>query len=335
MTITVSRISNNETFGVWLERTNQIADIISANALTADASTNGSITTGNAAVNGHLMANVIIAKDHLRGGNVSTAATLNVSSNAMFVNNSIQVYANSTDTRVVFGANVYFGNTTVGVNANGDFTANNADMINANVVNLYVSNTSVFRRNMTANTANFQGFFTVSNSANVTVDLRVGRNLYVNGTTTLNGPFITGGNNVPSTDDTYNLGNNDNRFIIWGSNVNVSNSINYGRPVIATSTTGIYSFGDTSLQTVDTFSTSAYRSAEYLIQMSNSTHHQVSKLLAVHDNVNALVTEYGIINTGVQMGVFSATIISGNFSLQCVPTSSTITAKIFKTMVTV
>ena len=89
MTINVSILTTNNTFGTWFERTNQISYIISANAVTADSTSNGSLTTGNTAVNGYFSANVMVVTGNLRGGNVSTSNTITVSSNATFSSNTL------------------------------------------------------------------------------------------------------------------------------------------------------------------------------------------------------------------------------------------------------
>jgi hypothetical protein len=96
-----------------------------------------------------------------------------------------------------------------------------------------------------------------------------------------------------------------------------------------------YSFTTTLAQTIDTFPIATYRSAEYLIQIANSTQYQVSKILAIHDGTTSYVTEYGIMTTGVSMGVFSTSISAGSLLLQCTPVSNTGTAKIHRIAVTV
>lgn len=80
MSITVSEVTNTQSFGIWLNRTNQIASIISSNTVTADATSGGSVTTGNSTVNGYFHANTLSTHE-LRGGNNSSAGILNISTN--------------------------------------------------------------------------------------------------------------------------------------------------------------------------------------------------------------------------------------------------------------
>jgi len=403
MTITLSQIANSQSFGTGLERTNQILTVISSNALTADASSNGSLTTGNAAVNGFFSANVMIVTSNLRGGNTSTSNTITISSNSTFsadslhnanvtVNSSLLVVNSATfqNSAAITGnvalsntltavGNVVFSNT---LSVTGASTFSNTVTITGNVAlsnlvsianNLKISGgitaasnltiAGVFTANTTAavvtgaatlssrlsvagnttvsgilsvsSNATVNGtLFTVTNNANVGGNLNVSGNFFVNGNSTVTGTAFANGDFIPVQEDVYKLGNSTYGFITFTSNNSVSKSLNISN--VSSTTTKKYSFANTSLQTVDNFAIATYRSAEYLIQMANSSAYQISKLLAVHDDTNAYVTEYGIMNTGSTMGTFSATISDGNFNLQCTPSSNTsIAAKIFRTAVTV
>ena len=135
--------------------------------------------------------------------------------------------------------------------------------------------------------------------------------------------------------DTYRLGSSTYGFITFSSNATVSKTLSINSVSYIASNT--YTFSNTTLQTVDSFAIATYRSAEYLVQMSDATNtrYQVSKILGVHDGTSAYVTEYGIINNGTSLGTFSATISGGLFSLQCTPASNTTVAKIQRTAVVV
>ena len=197
MTITVSNTTSSQSFGSWLTKTNQMAQIMSSNALTADSTATGSVTTGNAVVNGFFSANTLVVTNNIRGGNLTTSNTITISSNV--------------------------------------------SIASGNILNI--------------------------------------------GSTHIN-----------------------------------SNS---------------HTFVNLTVQTIDTFAIATYRSVEYTVQLANTTKFQVSKILGIHDGTVANITEYGIINDGTSIGTFSATISSGNFLLQCQPTSNTITAKIFRSVTTV
>lgn len=75
---------NADTFSDWLNKTNEIIDLLRTDVITA----NGSIanTDGDARINGMLGANTLVAVDHLRGGTPEANGTLIVSTNTVFAN---------------------------------------------------------------------------------------------------------------------------------------------------------------------------------------------------------------------------------------------------------
>jgi len=108
MTISVTTISNNQTFGTWLTTTNRLADIVTQNTVTSDATTGGSVTTGNSFVNGHFGSNFLYVANTLSGGNVSSNGVLRVQANvAVFTGSSnlLVVTANGTTTAVSLSSN--------------------------------------------------------------------------------------------------------------------------------------------------------------------------------------------------------------------------------------
>jgi hypothetical protein len=76
---------------------------------------------------------------------------------------------------------------------------------------------------------------------------------------------------------------------------------------------------------IDTFPSTSFRSAEYLISIkdnNNSANYQLSKLLVVHDNTTVSVSEYGTVLTNALIGSFDASITANTLSLQFIPASS-------------
>jgi hypothetical protein len=111
MTVTVSQVSNTQTFGAWFEKFNLVANIISQNTVTVDTTTTGSVSTGNGIVNGYFGANTFVVLTNLTGGTLGTAANLSITSqvnisNNIVLNNSL-LYANSTANLAVVSSNVY------------------------------------------------------------------------------------------------------------------------------------------------------------------------------------------------------------------------------------
>jgi|APGre2960657423_1045063.scaffolds.fasta_scaffold00553_6 hypothetical protein len=78
MAISTANVNTTtDTFNDWVNKTNNVATIISNNCITANGSL--SLTTGNSYLNGFFSANTLIAQDAIRGGNNTTANVLNIS----------------------------------------------------------------------------------------------------------------------------------------------------------------------------------------------------------------------------------------------------------------
>ena len=240
--------------------------------------------------------------------------------------NTITVAGNTTLTGAVVMSNT--------VSATGAVSFNNT-LIVAGVTTLS-ANANISGKLTVSNTSTFSGNATFDTSALLVLvqrDLTVSGNLTVSGTTISVGNTTAAGSIIPDATG-YTLGNASYPFTLFSANTNVANTFIIGS---MQSSSNSYTFtGPTAtIQTVDAFATATYRSVEYLVQTSNATTFQVSKMLGIHDGTSAYITEYGIINNGVSTGVFSASITAGSFNLQLTPTSNTITAKIFRSAITV
>lgn len=71
--------TSTDTFSVWVDRTNDIIDVVNTVVITAN-STFGK-TTGNSYLSGIFSANSVAVYETLRGGNVTTTNVLTISSN--------------------------------------------------------------------------------------------------------------------------------------------------------------------------------------------------------------------------------------------------------------
>ena len=85
-----------------------------------------------------------------------------------------------------------------------------------------------------------------------------------------------------------------------------------------TASNSVLTIGTTGTDVVDSFTTSSYRTAKYLLQARNSgsTEFQISEVLVVHDGTTAYLTEYGKIYTGANPLLVSlaVTISTGTLS---------------------
>ncbi len=83
-----------------------------------------------------------------------------------------------------------------------------------------------------------------------------------------------------------------------------------------TAVTGTTTTVATTAQTVtDQFSTTEFRSAEYLVQITQGSSYQVSKILLVHDGTTPYITEYGTLLSGSTLGTLDVDITGGNARL--------------------
>ena len=78
----------------------------------------------------------------------------------------------------------------------------------------------------------------------------------------------------------------------------------------------------TSEASVDTFTASTYRSAQYQIQVTRGSQYHVTTMNLLHDGTNVFMSEFGTIKTGVSLATFDADINSGNVRLLATPSSS-------------
>jgi hypothetical protein len=116
---------------------------------------------------------------------------------------------------------------------------------------------------------------------------------------------------VPNANNTYDLGSPTQRW----RNV-------YSYATIHDQTATNVS-ANTTPTLVDTFVTSSYSSAKYLVQIKAGSTVQVAELLLVQDTANAYITTYGVLSSNVELGTFTANVASGNVNLYYTSTTAT------------
>ena len=87
--------------------------------------------------------------------------------------------------------------------------------------------------------------------------------------------------------------------------------------------------------TIDSFDSTKYRSAKYVVQVTNGSNYQVSEVLVIHDGTTATRAMYSTINTNANVGVTSATFSGGNVVLQYIAASSGAVVRIKKDYVAI
>lgn len=100
--------------------------------------------------------------------------------------------------------------------------------------------------------------------------------------------------------------------------------------VSSTSTTGAL--------TLDSFATASYRTAHYLVQVTDNTNSQYhsTQIMLIHNGTTVFQSEYNIIYSNAILGTFDSTIAAGTVQLQFTPSSATNkTVKVLRTAIEV
>lgn len=207
---------STDTFDSWVDNHNEMANVLTQEALTANNNANGAYVIGNSYVFGIFGANTLAVFTGLRGGNVQSTNTLYLSSN-LYANdiaytisignstvNSIAtatnvIYANGLTTsqiawnQIKIGSNVVANLTTISVGNSTSLSVlgNNFLSIGNSSSNAVINNTSLNIANISANqvsvgsgvfvntTVVYIGNSTVNNFSNSSVNI-LGGNLTLN-----------------------------------------------------------------------------------------------------------------------------------------------------------
>jgi hypothetical protein len=79
----------------------------------------------------------------------------------------------------------------------------------------------------------------------------------------------------------------------------------------------------TTVQTaVDTWAATSYRSAKYLVQITQGTDYQTSEIMVIHNGTTTSMTEYAVLETNGSLAAINADISSGNVRLLVTMSSS-------------
>lgn len=165
MSVSLSPVTNNQSYGTWLARMNQVIAVISTNTVTLDTSAAGGSSSGNGTITGTFGATTLFASA-FRGGNLSTSNTFNVISNTNLSNGVLTLTSNSTVSVGTVTTNTWTVNTNnTALNSNNlVINASNA-VINATKISVtgniqFSSGGVVFSDNTSLNTANPVSFST-------------------------------------------------------------------------------------------------------------------------------------------------------------------------------
>ena len=239
---------------------------------------------------------------------ITVANTSNTSTFEYWLNRTNELADAMSNYAVTTDSNTAVGNAAI----TGTFTAN---IVLTNTFNV---NTSILVGNATVNSS--------INSSSITIGSSIlNSSALLIGNSTINSTSVSLSNSTSNISITIPTSSQISNGVFY-LNANGSWSAAGGLLSQAVSTTG------TSIQNIDSFSTSTYRTAEYLISVKDNVanNYYSSKLIVMHDDGNAYITEYGVIISNTSLGTFSANIISSNVCLQFTPVSSNTTVKFAK-----
>jgi len=238
---------------------------------------------------------------------ITVANTSNTSTFEYWLNRTNELADAMSNYAVTTDSNTAVGNAAI----TGTFTAN---IVLTNTFNV---NTSILVGNATVNSS--------INSSSITI-----------GSSILNSSALLIGNSTINSTSVSLSNSTSNISITIPTASQISNGVFYlnanGSWTAAGELSSTITTTGTSIQNIDSFSTSTYRTAEYLISVKDNVanNYYSSKLIVMHDGGNSYITEYGIMTSNSSVGTFSANIISSNVCLQFTPISSNTTVKFAK-----
>ena len=104
---------------------------------------------------------------------------------------------------------------------------------------------------------------------------------------------------------------------------------------LVTQDAGVSVASANSATTIDTVVNATYRSAKYIVQVTNGSNYQTSEALVIQNGTTATVVEYGTVRTNGNLGVLSATVSGSNTLVQFIAANATNTVKVFRQYVPV
>jgi len=91
-------------------------------------------------------------------------------------------------------------------------------------------------------------------------------------------------------------------------------------------TADLKSINVTTAVLVDSFTSDSYRSAEYLLQLTQGSNYAITKILVIHDGTDVAVSEYGYVNVGAPIDyVLSGSFSTGNLELTITCSTANVT----------
>jgi hypothetical protein len=251
----------------------------------------------------------------------STSTLQSVTSRGSSTNAAISITNNTSSTSTNTGALTVTGGVGIGGAVwigTTSFVAGAQILTTATLGNFAISQVtagtdtavSIVSGNVTIwNTSTLQTVTGRGSSTNVAISIT---NNTSSTSTTTGALVVTGGVGIGGT---VNIG---------GSSTGTINAVTYGNTLLASYSSGVLT--TTSPVTLDSFSTSTYRSAKYFCQVTSGTNSvHISEISVFHAGGISYINEYGISINNTILGVYDATIVGGNLNITFTPSTTAAT----------
>lgn len=171
---------------------------------------------------------------------------------------------------------------------------------------------------------------TANNSANGATTTGKGFVIGSFGSNTVVATSIAGGNTVSTANLTITTNTS-----FTGTTIRVDSGLNLGaNSIVLTHGTRVVASLTTADQVADTFSASSYRSAKYVLSVTDPTNgnYQATELLVLSDGTNTFTTEYATLTSNTALVTFRSDISAGNVRLLYTPLVAPLQVNISKTL---
>ena len=132
-----------------------------------------------------------------------------------------------------------------------------------------------------------------------------------------------------SVNGSVRVGNSTQNVVINTTGISINNQLLSVPTLINVQTSG------TGSQVVDYFPLTTFRGAEYTISITDNgaNAYQMSKVLIIHDTGNSQITDYGLLYTNGQLGIFTTTVNATSCILAISPYVSSTQVKATRTLI--
>lgn len=94
------------------------------------------------------------------------------------------------------------------------------------------------------------------------------------------------------------------------------------KSLYAEQTSNTYTLATLSQTTIDSFDINVYRTAKYLVQITQGTKYHATEFMLIHNGTNVNAIEYATVTTDGELGTFDADINTGLVRLRFTPTNT-------------